>query len=226
MKNQAEANSATDVAEETLQCSKVRLPRIMHVKTNLLNGIGEIRPGEGEVLQGTGEAPVGSRISHGITQISRQLRLSIDRSGAWLAISHPSPLQNVECILPLVKEQARRASLNSNAQEVVELTKILHSKLLLQRGDDALKQLLTGGGEHNIINIEQQVVSLIPTAVDEQRSVSLGLGEFQSQQERGKPRIPSPRSLLQTIERFVEPADHVRTTGVHKSRWLRAVDGL
>src|SRR6185312_13342046 len=148
------ANSATDVAEETLQCSKVRLPGIMHVKTDQLNGIGEIRLGEGEVLQGTGEAPVGSRISHGITQISRQLCLSIDRSGAWFAISHLSPLQNVECILPLVKEYARPASLNSNAQEVVELIKILHSKLPLQKGDDALNQLLTGSGEHNIINIE------------------------------------------------------------------------
>ena len=38
MKNQAEANNATDVAEEMLQCSKVRLPGIMHVKTDLLNG--------------------------------------------------------------------------------------------------------------------------------------------------------------------------------------------
>ena len=99
MKNQAEANSATDIAEETLQRNKVRLPGIMHVKTDLLNGIGEIRPGEGEILQGTGEAPVASRIGHGITQISRQLRLSIDRSGAWLAISHPSPLQNIKCVL-------------------------------------------------------------------------------------------------------------------------------
>ena len=108
----------------------------------------------------------------------------------------------------------------------MELTKILHSKLLLQRGDNALKQLLTGGYDHNVINIEQQVGSLIPTAVDEQRSVRLGLGESQSQQERGKLRVPSPRSLLQTIEGLVEPADHIRTTRVHKSRWLRAVDSL
>ena len=34
-------------------------------------------------------------------------------------------------------------------QEVVELTEILHSELLLQRGDDTLKQLLTGSCEHN-----------------------------------------------------------------------------
>ena len=138
----------------------------------------------------------------------------------------PAPLQNIKCILPLVKEKARRARLNSNTQEVMELTKILHSKLLLQRGNDALKQLLTRGCKHNVINIEQQVDSLIPTAVDEQRSIRLGLGEPQCQQERGESRIPSLRSLLQTIERLVEPADHVRTTRVHKARWLRAVDSL
>ena len=51
-------------------------------------------------------------------------------SGAGLAISHPSPLQNIECVLPLVKK-TKRARLNSDAQEVVELTKILHSELLL-----------------------------------------------------------------------------------------------
>ena len=90
MKNQAEANSATDVPEETLQRSKVRLPGIMHVKTDLLNGIGEIRSGEGQVLQSASQTPVGSRISHRITQISRQLRLSVDRSGAGLAISIPT----------------------------------------------------------------------------------------------------------------------------------------
>ena len=107
------------------------------METELLNRVGEVWPGEGEVLQSTSQTPVGSRIRHRITQISGQLRLSVDRSGAGLAISHPSPLQDIECVLPLVKEQARRASLNSNAQEVVELTKILHSKLLLQEGDDA-----------------------------------------------------------------------------------------
>src|SRR6185503_19295392 len=120
----------------------------MHVEADLLNSVGEVRPGEGEVLQSTGQTPVGSRISHRITQISRQLRPSVDWSGAGLAISHHSPLQNIEGVLPLLKENTRRARLNSDAQEVVELTEILHSKLLLQRGDDTLKQLLTGSCEH------------------------------------------------------------------------------
>ena len=101
------------------------------METDLLDSVGEVQPGEGKVLQDTGQTSIGSRISHRSTQISRQLRLSVDRSGAGLAISHPSPLQDVKCVLSLVKERTRRARLNSDAQEVVELTQILHSKLLL-----------------------------------------------------------------------------------------------
>ena len=122
----------------------------------ICEGICEVWPGESEVLQGSIKTPVDSRISHGITQSSRQLHLSVDRSGARLAISHPSPLQNIECILPLLKEKTRRARLNSDAQEVVELTKILHG---------TLKQLLTGGCEHNVIDIEQQIGSLVPLSL-------------------------------------------------------------
>src|SRR6185312_5999591 len=98
----------------------------MHMETDLLNSVGEVRPGECEVLQSASQTPVGSRISHQITQISRQLRLSVDRNGAELAISHPSPLQNIECVLPLMKKNTKQARLNSDAQEVVELTQILH----------------------------------------------------------------------------------------------------
>ena len=69
-----------------------------------------------------------------------------------------------------MKEHARRTVLNSDTQEVMEHTKVLHSKLLLQGHNDALKQELTGSCENNIIHIEVQIGSLRPMAVDEQRS--------------------------------------------------------
>jgi len=70
-----------------------------------------------------------------------------------------------------VKKHARRTALNGDTQEVVEHTKVLHSKLLLQGHDDALKQGLTESCENNIIHIEEQIDSLRPMAVNEQRSV-------------------------------------------------------
>ena len=106
--------------------------------------------------------------------------------------------QGLQSVIPARSRisRARRARLNSDAQEVVELTQILHSKLLLQRGDDTRKQLLTGGCEHNVIDIEQQIGSLIPSAVDEERRVRLGLGEPQCQArtwrtENTKPEEPA-----------------------------------
>jgi hypothetical protein len=76
------------------------------MKTDLLNGIREVRPGEGEVLQRTSQTPEGSRIRHRVAHIGRQLGLSINRSSTGLAICHPSPLEDIKSILALVKEEA------------------------------------------------------------------------------------------------------------------------
>ena len=65
MEEQTVVNCATEVAEEPLQSSEVWLPGIMHMETDLLNSVGEVRPGEGEVLQSAGQTPVGSRSATG-----------------------------------------------------------------------------------------------------------------------------------------------------------------
>jgi hypothetical protein len=85
------------------------------MEADLLDNVGEIRSGESEVLQGSSKTPVSSRISYRITQSSRQLRLSVNRSGAWLAISHPDTLQDIQRILTLVKEKTSLTVLNSHA---------------------------------------------------------------------------------------------------------------
>ena len=56
--------SAAQVAEGPLQRGEVWLPGIMHMKTDLLHGVRDIRPGEGEVLKCTGQTPKSSGISN------------------------------------------------------------------------------------------------------------------------------------------------------------------
>jgi hypothetical protein len=104
VEEKAVVERAPEVAEEALESREVRLPGIMHMKTDLLNCIGDVRPGEGEVLKGPGETPVRSGVSHRGSLNLGQLALSIDRSGARVAVSHPSPLQDIPSILPLVKK--------------------------------------------------------------------------------------------------------------------------
>jgi hypothetical protein len=68
-----------------------------------------------------------------------------------------------------VKEKTSMTGLNCHAQEVVNLTQILHSKLLLERGDNPLEQLWIRSSQNNIINIE--VGNPISMVIYEQRSV-------------------------------------------------------
>ena len=96
----SQVHCASNVAQDTLQGSKVRLTRIMHVQANLLNGISDIRPGEGEILQGTGETPEVRGILNRWT-ISRQLGVGVHRSRARLALGHTRTVQDVDHVLPL-----------------------------------------------------------------------------------------------------------------------------
>jgi len=64
VEEQTIVNRATEVAEEPLQSSEEWLPGIMHVETDLLNGIGDVWPGEGKVLQGISQTPVVCRITN------------------------------------------------------------------------------------------------------------------------------------------------------------------
>jgi hypothetical protein len=50
VEDQTEVNSASDVAKEALQRSKVGLPWVMHMEADLLDNIGEICLSESGVL--------------------------------------------------------------------------------------------------------------------------------------------------------------------------------
>ena len=65
MEEEPVVDRAPEVAEDLLENGEMWHPGIMHVETDLLNCISDIRPGEGKVLQGTGQTPVGSGISNG-----------------------------------------------------------------------------------------------------------------------------------------------------------------
>ena len=58
MKKQSVVDGAPEVTEEALERRKVGLPRVVHMEADLLHGIGDVRPGECEVLKGTDKTPV------------------------------------------------------------------------------------------------------------------------------------------------------------------------
>jgi hypothetical protein len=75
------------------------------VEAHLLDRVGNVGPGEGEVLGSPSQAAVGSRVAYGGPQVGGDLGLSIDQRGAWLAVAHASMLKDVPSILMLVEEE-------------------------------------------------------------------------------------------------------------------------
>jgi len=93
--------STLEIAEDPFGSNKVNLPRIVHVKANLLDGISNVGPGEGQVLKSSHKATVGCGISNRRTIISRSLGAGINRGGARFAGTHAMASQDVQSILVL-----------------------------------------------------------------------------------------------------------------------------
>jgi hypothetical protein len=80
-------------------------------------------------------------------------------------------LEEVNDVLSLVKEHALGPALDGDPQEVVEGPEVLHRKLMLEAGDDATQEPMGGGGEHDILDVEEEVRSIRTTTKDEQGRV-------------------------------------------------------
>lgn len=147
------------------------------MQAHSLNDVGDVEPRERRVLESTNEAPVDLRIVDRDVIVVEELRLSVNRHGARLAVEHASPLQDFEYVLPLMEKEALWTALHVDPQKAVEKTQVLHRELLLPGGDCALKEGGTGRREHNIVDIQQQVegVSVVPE--DEQGRVQLSFDE-------------------------------------------------
>lgn len=96
---QAKINCASNIPENPLHCCEVSFPGIMHVKADLLNYIGNIRSGEGEILQGTSKAAKLRSINDRRTIIISEFLVSVHQCGARLALSHGgrSRMSNAYC---------------------------------------------------------------------------------------------------------------------------------
>jgi hypothetical protein len=56
------SDGATKIARGPLESGEVGLPWGVHVNAHLLDGVGDVRLGEGQVLESVVEAPLGHRV--------------------------------------------------------------------------------------------------------------------------------------------------------------------
>jgi hypothetical protein len=131
------------------------------MKAHLLDSIDDVEMGEDKVLQCSDKTLITGRISHRRAGVGGDLALSVHQSRAGITISHASSLEDVNSVLALVEEQALGLTLNSDPQDVVQLTQVLHGEFLLKRGDDVPQEVEGGGREDDVVDVEE-VGSIMP----------------------------------------------------------------
>jgi hypothetical protein len=117
-----------------------------------------------------------------------------------VTLGHASPLKKLDCILSLGQEQSVRGALDRDVEEVMEIPKICHGELGVEPIDDALKEGRRGGGEDDVVDVQQQAGKTTTLLVHKEGDVGGRRSEPKLADVRGKTLVPRPRSLLQTIE--------------------------
>jgi hypothetical protein len=64
-KKQAVVEGALEVLKDALRGHEMGLMRVVHVEAHLLDRVGNVGPGEGEVLESPSQVAVGSRVADG-----------------------------------------------------------------------------------------------------------------------------------------------------------------
>jgi hypothetical protein len=105
VKKQTVVEGALEVLKDALCGREMRLMKVVHVETHLLDRVDNVEPGECEVLERPSQATVGSQVADRGSHVRGGLGLSVDRCGAGLAVAHASTLKDVLSILMLVEEE-------------------------------------------------------------------------------------------------------------------------
>jgi hypothetical protein len=117
---EAEDQGASQIAQDALHRGEVRLPGIVHMKANLMYGIGDVEVGDRQVLQGPGEAPELSRIRNRRPKRGGDLGLCVHGHRDWLAVHQASTLKDVKSELALSEEETICLMLYGDPQKVVK----------------------------------------------------------------------------------------------------------
>jgi hypothetical protein len=129
---EVEVQGASQIAQDALHRGEVRLSGIMCMKTNLLDGVGDVGAGERQVLEGLSEAPELSRISNRRPRSGGDLDLHIHGCRDWLAVHHASMLKDIESELALSEEESIDLMLYGDRQKMVKRVEVLHGEFLFE----------------------------------------------------------------------------------------------
>jgi hypothetical protein len=110
-----------------------------------------------------------------------------------------------------------------DAEEEGEISKVGHRELAMELVGEMTKKVAAGGGEDDVVHVEQEISHLITPAKNKQRDIAFGSNEPDVMHIVGEALVPRPRGLLEAIEGLVKPTNMLRMSVIDEAGRLLAV---
>jgi hypothetical protein len=221
-----EVQCPLEVAKNPLDEVQMRLTRSMHVETCLLNGMCYVRTRQSEVLKSTGKAPILCGVGDEGTIIGREFTTHVNGSRTRVALKHAGTMKKIDDVLALREHHASGRASHRDAEEVGELAEVSHGELAVEELGDMAKKTGAGGGENDVVHIEQEVSDLVSSSKNEEGDITLCSDEPETVRVVSEALVPGPRGMLEAVERLMKFADMLGKRFVDEARGLLAVDLL
>jgi hypothetical protein len=142
------------IVHDALHDRQMRLPRVVHVQTDLLHGVSDVGSCEYQVLESSCNAPEQRGVLNGRPRVPCQLHLEVDWSRAQLTVRHDRMFEDVKHVGTLMEEQTIRMTLVGDAEKVVKRHEVIHGEFLLKSENGTMQYLRVRCDQDDIINIK------------------------------------------------------------------------
>jgi hypothetical protein len=149
----------------------VHITRRMQVETHLVDSIGDIGSCERQVLQGADDTAIEHSISGWRASGGICFRLGVDWRGRGHAIHHAGAIQNISGVGCLMEMKTMLITSNLDAEELVQMTQVLHCKCALHTIDDMMVKLQGRRHQDDVIDVKEEMRHIGAMLIDEQRRV-------------------------------------------------------
>ena len=214
------SNGSFEVSKKMFETNPISHSGGMHGSAGLVDGIGDGRVSEGEILKHPDNLTVEARMIGRRGARSRACRGT--GCGKGFTLLYFKHLKDRESVVLLGEGEAVTMLLKFDSKEARRGSEIFEPEMLMKRGNEVVD--LRGGrsDDENVIDANEKIEWASGSI--EERGISFGSLKTEGKKLPGEFLIPLPQGLFEAIEGLAKETDMVRVLRMVKAGGLVHVD--
>ena len=216
------SDGSFEVTKKMFETSPISHCGGMHGSTGLVDGIGDVRTSEGEILKRPDNSSVEARMIRRRGARGRACRGT--GRGKRFTLLYFKHLKDRESVVLLGEGEAVTMLLKFNSKEARRGSEIFEPEMSMKRGNEVVDFRGGRADDENVIDVNENVERASGSI--EERGISFGSLKAEGKELPGEFLIPFPRGLFEAIEGLAKKTNMMRVLRMVKARGLIHVDEL